>query len=109
MQQELNKAQQLARKYHQMYDMERRRNGVPEGAHSTPEPEINSPRANNNASSFLGQNVRVNDVIRKNEVLFGGVFFWVFKNELFFMLTHNVVDHITKMISFQAYTLLLTT
>lgn len=68
MQQELNKAQQLARKYHQMYDMERRRNGVPEAAHSTPEPESNSPRGNN-SSSFLGQNVRVNDVIRKNEVL----------------------------------------
>lgn len=69
MQQELNKAQQLARKYHQMYDMERRRNGFPDGAGTTPEPEVASPRANVNASSFLGQSVRVNDVIRKNEVL----------------------------------------
>ncbi|XP_076091656.1 uncharacterized protein LOC143063387 isoform X4 [Mytilus galloprovincialis] len=69
MQLELNKAQQLARKYHQMYDMERRRNGLPEGTYSTPEPESGTPRQNNNSSSFLGQNVRVNDVIRKNEVL----------------------------------------
>lgn len=67
MQQELNKAQQLARKYHQMYDMERRRNGYPEGANITPEPDMATPRPNN-ASTFLGQNVRVNDIIRKNEV-----------------------------------------
>ena len=68
MQQELNKAQQLARKYHQMYDMERRRNGYPDGANTTPEPDMATPRPNN-ASTFLGQNVRVNDIIRKNEVL----------------------------------------
>lgn len=67
MQQELNKAQQLARKYHQMYDMERRRNGYPDGANITPEPDMVTPRPTN-SSSFLGQNVRVNDVIRKNEV-----------------------------------------
>ncbi|CAG2244022.1 unnamed protein product [Mytilus edulis] len=40
-----------------------------EGTYSTPEPESGTPRQNNNSSSFLGQNVRVNDVIRKNEVL----------------------------------------
>ncbi|KAJ8301282.1 hypothetical protein KUTeg_020269 [Tegillarca granosa] len=73
-QQELSKSQEMAKKYQQLYEMERRKMGGNHSDGSAPQ----SPKSDGRDTpkmphptsySFLGNSVRVNDVIRKNEVL----------------------------------------
>lgn len=71
MQRELHKSQQLTKKYQQLLELEKRKLGGSSG-HVTPVStgdEGESPRVPHPSSySLLGGNVRVNDIIRKNEV-----------------------------------------
>ena len=70
MKDELRGAQDLAEKYRNLYELERRKN-MKDGEILPPVVEITDTRLPTNPSSytFLGGNVRVNDVIRKNEVI----------------------------------------
>ncbi|XP_061187620.1 uncharacterized protein LOC133195708 [Saccostrea echinata] len=72
MQRELHKSQQLTKKYQQLLELEKRKMGGGSG-HVTPVSvgdDGESPRVPPPSSySLLGGNVRVNDIIRKNEVL----------------------------------------
>ncbi|XP_062600508.1 uncharacterized protein LOC134262135 isoform X2 [Saccostrea cucullata] len=72
MQRELHKSQQLTKKYQQLLELEKRKMGGGSG-HVTPVSvgdDGDSPRVPPPSSySLLGGNVRVNDIIRKNEVL----------------------------------------
>ena len=71
MQRELHKSQQLTKKYQQLLELEKRKLGGSSG-HVTPVStgdEGESPRVPHPSSySLLGGNIRVNDIIRKNEV-----------------------------------------
>eukprot|EP00105_Crassostrea_gigas_P012843 XP_011428984.1 PREDICTED: uncharacterized protein LOC105329433 isoform X1 [Crassostrea gigas] len=73
MQRELHKSQQLTKKYQQLLELEKRKLGGVGSGHVTPVStgdEGESPRVPHPSSySLLGGNVRVNDIIRKNEVL----------------------------------------
>ncbi|XP_033744626.1 CAP-Gly domain-containing linker protein 1-like isoform X2 [Pecten maximus] len=76
MQSELSKSQQLAKKYQQLYEMEKRKmgGGGAEGPRVTPISMESEGRAtpkipNQSSYSFLGSGQRVNDIVRKNEVL----------------------------------------
>lgn len=79
MQRELHKSQQLTKKYQQLLELEKRKLGGVGSGHVTPVStgdEGESPRVPHPSSySLLGGNVRVNDIIRKNEV---SCFVWVF-------------------------------
>ena len=77
---ELTKSQQIAKKYQQLYEMEKQK--MPSFSHPTAHsPAVTNdtegrltPRMPNQSSyTFLGGNQRVNDVIRKNEVCYGTV------------------------------------
>lgn len=74
MQRELHKSQQLTKKYQQLLELEKRKLGGVGSGHVTPVStgdEGESPRVPHPSSySLLGGNVRVNDIIRKNEVRF---------------------------------------
>lgn len=65
MKEELLKSQDLAEKYKNLYDLERRKNA---GEHLPPMVEDKLP-AKESSYTFMGGNVRINDIIRKNEVL----------------------------------------
>ncbi|XP_069101429.1 interaptin-like isoform X3 [Argopecten irradians] len=75
MQSELSKSQQIAKKYQQLYEMEKRKGGGPEGPSVTPismesDGGRMTPKIPNQSShSFMGTSQRINDIIRKNEVL----------------------------------------
>ncbi|XP_021346479.1 uncharacterized protein LOC110445927 isoform X1 [Mizuhopecten yessoensis] len=75
MQSELSKSQQLAKKYQQLYEMEKRKmGGGMEGPSITPismeSDGRGTPKMPNQSSySFMGTGQRVNDIIRKTEVL----------------------------------------
>lgn len=79
MQRELHKSQQLTKKYQQLLELEKRKLGGVGSGHVTPVStgdEGESPRVPHPSSySLLGGNVRVNDIIRKNEV---SCFVWGF-------------------------------
>ena len=67
MKQELEKSQDLAEKYRYLYETERRKH-LKEGEILPPMPEEALESKPPASYSFLGQGIRVNDVIRKNEV-----------------------------------------
>lgn len=69
MSQELVRAQDLADKYRNLYELERRKNAK-DGDHLPPVDDAAHDKLPNKESTYtyLGGNVRVNDVIRKNEV-----------------------------------------
>lgn len=64
---ELGRAQDLADKYRNLYDLERRKTGK-DGEHLPPVEELHDRPNKESTYTYLGGNVRVNDVIRKNEV-----------------------------------------
>ncbi|KAL4226510.1 hypothetical protein ACF0H5_014495 [Mactra antiquata] len=66
MTQELNRSQDLAEKYRNLYELERRKN-TKEGEYLPPVDD--NSKMNETSYTFLGGSVRINDVIRKNEVL----------------------------------------
>ena len=68
MKQELDRSQDLADKYRNLYELERRKN-LKEGETLPPMPDEALDNKHPTSYTFLGQGVRVNDVIRKNEVL----------------------------------------
>ena len=67
MKMELDKSQDLAEKYRFLYETERRKH-LKEGEILPPMPEELLDNKPPTSYSFLGQGIRVNDVIRKNEV-----------------------------------------
>ena len=72
MKQELDKSQDLAEKYRFLYETERRKH-LKEGEILPPMPEELLESKPPASYSFLGQGIRVNDVIRKNEVILSHV------------------------------------
>ena len=65
---ELHRAQDLAEKYRNLYELERRKGTKDSGEHLPPVVEDDKLPQNQSSYTFLGGNIRVNDVIRKNEV-----------------------------------------
>ncbi|WAR26390.1 hypothetical protein MAR_012094 [Mya arenaria] len=66
---EVTRSQDLAEKYKSLYELERRKNGK-DGDHLPPVSDGQDNLPNKESTyTFLGGNTRVNDVIRKNEVL----------------------------------------
>ena len=72
MKQELERSQDLAEKYRNLYELERRKH-LKEGETLPPMPDEALEKKTPTSYSFLGQGVRVNDVIRKNEVSYDAV------------------------------------
>lgn len=68
MKQELERSQDLAEKYRNLYELERRKH-LKEGEILPPMPDDVLDTKPPTSYSFLGQGLRVNDIIRKNEVL----------------------------------------
>lgn len=68
MTQELHRSQDLAEKYRNLYELERRKNAK-EGEHLPPVEDVSKLPDKETSYSFLGTNTRINDIIRKNEVL----------------------------------------
>lgn len=94
MQRELHKSQQLTKKYQQLLELEKRKLGGVGSGHVTPVStgdEGESPRVPHPSSySLLGGNVRVNDIIRKNEV---SCFVWVFFTSMLCCNCVNLLDN----------------
>lgn len=66
MTQELHRSQDLAEKYRNLYEMDRRKYAK-EGEYLPPVEDSRLPDKES-SYTFLGGNTRINDVIRKNEV-----------------------------------------
>ncbi|XP_060586554.1 inner centromere protein-like isoform X2 [Ruditapes philippinarum] len=65
---ELHRSQDLAEKYRNLYELERRKN-LKDGEHLPPVEDTTKLPDKESSYTFLGGGIRINDIIRKNEVL----------------------------------------
>lgn len=66
---ELHRSQDLAEKYRNLYELERRKNAK-DGEHLPPVEDSTKLPDKETSYTFLGGTTRINDIIRKNEVCY---------------------------------------